>query len=275
MDWHYAENGQQAGPVSEEELLQLAQSGAVTPDTLIWHSGMDGWKPFREARPGLPPPLPSDAPKRMCASCNRSFPVTDLAIFGESPICAECKPAWTQRLRQGMTSTVTGYVRYAGFWIRGGALVIDGIITGAAMGIVFFLFFGGTFTALIRETARAGAQGSQPDPAAIADLMAPMMASMGLFQLLGLAASLTYYAWFLFRFGATPGKMAVGIKVVRPDGSPISVGQAIGRYFAHLLSAIILYVGFMMAGWDDQKRALHDRLADTRVIYKPSMPPGF
>jgi uncharacterized RDD family membrane protein YckC len=270
MDWHYAENGQQTGPVSEEKLLLLAQSGAVKPETLIWHSGMTDWKPFGEAGPVVPPPLPlpGGAQKRLCASCAHLFPVTDLAIYGESAICADCKPAWAQRLRQGMTATATGNLRYAGFWIRVGAHLIDSIILSAVFGSIFFLFFGGTFFEVIRQAAEAGRQGNQPDQAAIAALMAPMMSWIGLFQLLGLAASLAYYAFFWVRFGATPGKMAVGIKVVRPDGGPISVGQAIGRFFAYILSGIILYIGYMMAGWDDQKRALHDRLAETRVIYK-------
>lgn len=268
MDWHYAENGQQMGPVSEEQLLLLAQSGAVSRDTLIWHSGMTGWKPFGEAGPGAPPPLPDGAQNRLCASCGRIFATTNMAIYGESAICADCKPAWAQRLRQGMTSTAPGNLRYAGFWIRVGAHLIDGIILSTALGSVFFLFFGASFFAIIQQAAAAGARGGQPDPTEMAALMAPMMASMGLFQLVGLVVSLAYSAGFWLKFGATPGKMAVGIKVVRADGSPISVGQAIGRFFGYLLSSLILYIGYMMAGWDEQKRALHDRLAETRVIYK-------
>jgi uncharacterized RDD family membrane protein YckC len=270
MDWHYAENGQQIGPVSEEQLLQLAQSGAVQRETLIWRSGMTGWKPFGEAGPGAPPPLPGGAQNRLCASCGRMFATTDVAIYGESAVCADCKPAWSQRLRQGMTSTAPGGLRYAGFWIRVGAHLIDGIILSTVFGTVFFIFFGGTYMEIMRRAFEAGSQGNQLDPNEMAALIAPMMASIGLFEFLGLAASLAYYAFFWVRLGATPGKMAVGIRVVRPDGSPISVGQAIGRFFGYILSGLILYIGYMMAGWDDQKRALHDRLAETRVIYKQS-----
>ena len=105
-------------------------------------------------------------------------------------------------------------------------------------------------------------------PEAMNGFMMPIMASIWSFQLVALVAQVAYSAYFLVNFGATPGKMALGIKVIRVDGGPIQVGQAIGRYFAHMLSGIILYIGYMMAGWDDQKRALHDRLVDTRVIYK-------
>jgi uncharacterized RDD family membrane protein YckC len=60
--------------------------------------------------------------------------------------------------------------------------------------------------------------------------------------------------------------MALNLKVVRPDGSPLSLGRAFARYFAKVLSGLILGIGFIMAGFDSQKRALHDRLCDTRVI---------
>jgi len=270
VEWHYAENGRQLGPVSEEQLLQLTRTGVVTPDTLIWRAGMPEWKPFREAGPGLPPPLkPAFAvTERPCNSCGRLFAAGDLALFGETAICPECKPTWVQQLRQGMVTTVPGIHRYAGFWIRVVAQLIDGIITSTVLGAVFFMLYGASLFALIRQAADVSAQGGQPDPGAMVEMMAPIMTSIWSFQLLALAASLAYSVYFLVKFGATPGKMALGIKVIRADGGPIQVGQAIGRYFAHMLSGIILYIGYMMAGWDDQKRALHDRLVDTRVIYK-------
>jgi uncharacterized RDD family membrane protein YckC len=269
MDWHYADNGRQVGPVSEDQLLQLAQTGVVLPDTLVWHAGMPEWKAFREAGPGAPPPLkPAFVAQRACNSCGRMFPASDLALFGETAVCSDCKPAWIQRLRQGMTTTVPGMYRYAGFWIRVGAMLIDGLITSLVLGTVFFALYGGTFIELIRQSVEAGARGGEPDPNAMALMMAPMIATIWIFQLTAFAASLAYSVFFWVKYGATPGKMAVGIKVISADGGPLSVGQAIGRYFAHMLSGIILYIGYMMAGWDEQKRALHDRICETRVIYK-------
>ena len=270
MEWHYAENGRQLGPVSEEQLLQLTRTGVVTPDTLIWRAGMPEWKPFREAGPGLPPPLkPAFAvTERPCNSCGRLFAVGDLAMFGETAICTDCKPAWVQQFRQGMVTTVPGTYRYAGFWIRVVAQLIDSLITSTVLGAVFFMLYGSSLLAVIKQAADAGANGNQPDPAAMVELMTPIITSIWGFQFLAIGAGVAYSAYFLVKLGATPGKMAVGIKVIRADGGPIQVGQAIGRYFAWMLSAIILDIGYMMAGWDDQKRALHDRLVETRVIYK-------
>src|SRR5205085_5724862 len=137
------------------------------------------------------------------------------------------------------TSTAPAHFRYAGFWIRTGAIIIDGLITSLVLGTVFFVFYGAAFVEIFRQAAEAGRQGNQVDPAALA----PMFASIGVFQLFAFVASAAYSVFFVVKYGATPGKMAVGIKIVRPDGGPVPVGQAIGRYFAHMLSAIILYIG--------------------------------
>jgi uncharacterized RDD family membrane protein YckC len=75
-----------------------------------------------------------------------------------------------------------------------------------------------------------------------------------------------YETFFLAKLGATPGKMAVGVRVLSPEGKPISVSRSLGRYFAKILSSMILYIGFIMVGFDSEKRALHDYMANTRVI---------
>jgi uncharacterized RDD family membrane protein YckC len=60
--------------------------------------------------------------------------------------------------------------------------------------------------------------------------------------------------------------MALGLKIVTVSGERMSVARTIGRYFAHSLSGLILYIGYIMAAFDDQKRALHDHICSTRVI---------
>ncbi len=67
---------------------------------------------------------------------------------------------------------------------------------------------------------------------------------------------------------ATLGKMAVGIKVLNANSETISFPQAIGRYFSKIVSAIILLIGFIMAGFDSRKQALHDKMAGTFVVYE-------
>jgi uncharacterized RDD family membrane protein YckC len=73
--------------------------------------------------------------------------------------------------------------------------------------------------------------------------------------------------YFVSTRGATPGKLVLGLKIIRSDGGPISAGLALGRYLCYFLDEIILFIGFIMAGFDPEKRALHDRICDTRVIH--------
>jgi uncharacterized RDD family membrane protein YckC len=65
---------------------------------------------------------------------------------------------------------------------------------------------------------------------------------------------------------ATLGKKAVGIIVTDLDGNRISFGKALGRLFAKIISAIILYIGFFMAGFTEKKQGLHDMIAGTLVV---------
>jgi hypothetical protein len=65
---------------------------------------------------------------------------------------------------------------------------------------------------------------------------------------------------------ATPGKRAMGIKVVDFEGRRISAGRSAGRWFAAALSYLTLYIGFLMAAFTDRKMALHDMVASTRVV---------
>jgi uncharacterized RDD family membrane protein YckC len=73
----------------------------------------------------------------------------------------------------------------------------------------------------------------------------------------------------IFVWGQTPGKRLVKIRVINVNGSSkISLLDVIYREtLAKFLSGIIFYVGYLMAAFTDDKRALHDRLAGTRVVF--------
>jgi hypothetical protein len=81
MTWHYAAGGQQHGPIDDAELDRLIAAGAVTGDTLVWHAGLDGWRPLREARPAAlladaarrPPALQAAAPTRPRPDADAEF----------------------------------------------------------------------------------------------------------------------------------------------------------------------------------------------------------
>jgi uncharacterized RDD family membrane protein YckC len=83
-----------------------------------------------------------------------------------------------------------------------------------------------------------------------------------------LGIGVTYEVFFIGKYGATLGKMAVKIKVVRPDGGKVSYPQALGRYFAKMLSTFTCLIGYIIAFFDKEHRALHDHICKTRVVYK-------
>jgi len=64
----------------------------------------------------------------------------------------------------------------------------------------------------------------------------------------------------------TLGKLALGIKVTDMNGDRISFGRATGRYFGKIISGMIIYIGYIMAGLTEKKQALHDMMASCLVI---------
>lgn len=264
MDWYYALDGQQKGPVPQAELDRLVAAGTVGQETLVWHAGMPEWKPLRLATAAIPPLPPStpagagasfapplgSAPSAYCGSCGRTFPPEDLMQYGDSRICAECKPAFLQRLRQGVPLPTAR--RYAGFWIRFVAILIDGLILGAVSIITRLLFVA---PVVIRPLS-----GGNPFDGLFA-------AMFGVSSLVNLCVGIAYQVYFLTQHGATPGKLALGLKVITPDGGPISIGRAFGRYFGYWLDTLTLLIGYIIAAFDSEKRALHDYICGTRVVY--------
>jgi uncharacterized RDD family membrane protein YckC len=89
-----------------------------------------------------------------------------------------------------------------------------------------------------------------------------------LMALIQFGIGVAYETWFVGKFAATPGKMACKIKVVNADGSKVSYLKALGRYFAKMLSSLILFIGYIMVAFDSEKRGLHDHICNTRVIRK-------
>ena len=251
MNYYYALNGQQQGPISEAELDALVAAGTITADTLVWREGLANWQPYQEVRgaanqgAAAPPTMRVAAPPAaasgnqvLCSVCGGAFPVEDTIRYGTSIVCANCKPRFVQQLREG--SALAGTTEYASFGTRFGAKFLDGIILGIGGRILLF---------------------AVKDSNAL--LAAPILA-FG-FDFL---VRIIYNSIFLAKWGATPGKMACKIEVVNADGSKLSVGQAIGRSCAEILSGILCLAGYIMAAFDDEKRALHDRLAQTRVVKK-------
>ncbi len=76
-----------------------------------------------------------------------------------------------------------------------------------------------------------------------------------------------YCVTFWTLFGQTPGKWLLGLRVVGPDGGTVSVARALLRFAGYVLSAVPFYAGFLWVLVDPQRRAWHDRLSLTYVVY--------
>ena len=77
-----------------------------------------------------------------------------------------------------------------------------------------------------------------------------------------------YYTVGVSVFSTTVGKRALGLYVLRRDGSKVSGLRAFARHVASGLSALILFIGYLMIGFSSDKRGLHDHICDTVVVRK-------
>jgi len=83
---------------------------------------------------------------------------------------------------------------------------------------------------------------------------------------LGLVLNLAYFTFFHGTWGQTIGKMIFGLRVVRPDGQPLTYSRALVRTVGYFLSAIPFFLGFLWTGFSSDKRSWHDTLTDTIVV---------
>jgi uncharacterized RDD family membrane protein YckC len=189
-----------------------------------------------------------------CSQCRRPFPQSDVVQIAGNWVCAGCKPGYLSRVMASGGATSAQGWHYGGFWIRFGARMIDGFLLGivqASLALALFGTFGAQF---MPNVIRSEPQGLRVS-----------------FQILSYGIGFLYEVLFLHYRGATLGKMAVGLQVVRSNGESLGWGVCVARYFMSFVSALILLIGYIMAGFDSEKRALHDRVCDTRVVYKQSL----
>lgn len=130
-----------------------------------------------------------------------------------------------------------GSPRYAGFWRRAGASLLDSVI----FSVLFGLLLGGAYVD--------------------ADLMSfEGLVSNGLWLLV------TVFLWV--KFLGTPGKLLFDCQVVDADSfEPLTPGQAALRYLGYLASLLPLGLGFLWIAWDRRKQGFHDKIANSVVLY--------
>ena len=140
-----------------------------------------------------------------------------------------------------MASSWSSSPDYAGFWARAAAFLIDGLIAIVIAVPVMVVGFG------LREVS-----------------LDPAEHSWDLFGFLAVAAVVIGFWRYC---GATPGKLAVAVRIVdAATGEPPSTARLVLRFFAYFVSALPLYLGFLWVAVDRRKQGWHDKIARTIVI---------
>jgi uncharacterized RDD family membrane protein YckC len=149
--------------------------------------------------------------------------------------------------RQG-TTPIPG--EFASFWIRLGAHIIDNALSLVLLTVVAVIF-SIVIVAIYGDGAEDWAR-----------------ANSTTISIVEFVPIIAYYAYFSAGpWQATPGKRICGIYVIRTNGAPLDATYGAMRYLAYFLSALPLFLGFLMVLWSDERKALHDIVCGTRVVY--------
>lgn len=178
---------------------------------------------------------------RRCSRCGGTYCSDCLVDIQGRPFCAGCKTEQLMDVRSGVDRT---RFAYGGFWQRFGAYIIDYIIQLVPIYAIFGVLL--LITGL-------GSEG-EPSPWIFLGYIPAIL------------IPIVYEAVMLQMKSQTVGKMALRLKVVRPDGSRISAGQAWGRAVMRLVLGCLIIADYIPYFFTEEKTTLHDMVAGTRVI---------
>jgi uncharacterized RDD family membrane protein YckC len=148
-------------------------------------------------------------------------------------------------------------VRYAGFWIRCVASVIDTILVSLIVGPLLWKIYGSAYFQDYVDLlqGRIDLAADRPMFAGPADMLVSLV----------LPAIGIVIFWIARQ--ATPGKMALSLRIVDANThAPLSRVQAIVRYLGYYVSMLGLMLGFLWIAFDPRKQGWHDKMARTVVI---------
>lgn len=253
-NWYYADaQRQRQGPLAAEELIQRFRQGHLQLDTLVWREGLGEWQPLGAFNDEL---ALNDLPSEAIAATAATTPFRGHAKGVDSPYAP---PVASLAARPVVAAT--GNVVNAGFWKRVAASTLDGLLMGAV--VVLILVIGAAMLGIgMSSMAEDFAKG------AIGGLFI-----LGIY-VVPIILQAVYFTWMhASEYQATLGKLAVGIKVVRSDGTRLSTQRSLGRwaayFFMHLFTCgLTSLVSAFMVGLSLRKQGLHDLVADTLVVDK-------
>jgi uncharacterized RDD family membrane protein YckC/ribosomal protein L40E len=187
--------------------------------------------------------------KKICQGCRAVNDVT-------SQYCYKCGLKLPDEATFGVEAAVT-----VGFWRRLAAYIIDGIFIYIASDLILAVVL--FIVSLINPSFGKGFSVTNlllnPDTATL-----PTWYWWVLFG--ALIVDIAYWTIAVGWKGRTVGKLMLGIKVVRTDGSRVGYWRAFARFWSYYLCWLTFGVGFLVIAWNRRNRGLHDLICDTMVI---------
>ena len=264
MNWHYLENGETRGPVTQEEFVNLVKQGVITTETHLWAEGMADWKKYGDLIAGRKPaavaPVESATPEAAaaggslhiqhehvagerqatCSRCGSVGPASQLHLVGSSALCPKCQVGH-QRLGLGISAPM----EYANPFLRLAAFILDAIIFGVVFSVVMLVLNWGTITSRAQ----------------------PSFARLGVTFLFYVWWWLHYFIWRVSGCRATYGMKLLKISIVHETGGLISGWRAFGRNF--IFGLVLQFtggLGNLTVFFDQRRRTLQDMVCSTVVI---------
>ncbi|MEW6353733.1 MAG: RDD family protein [Pseudomonadota bacterium] len=141
--------------------------------------------------------------------------------------------------------------RYAGFWRRAAASLIDTLLLMPLLAIILYLLYGPAYFEWY-ATPHAPFE-SYGSGAVLVNQLLPI--------------ALIVFFWV--KFLGTPGKLLLDCYVVHAQtGKPLGAGRALLRYLGYYVSALPLMLGFLWVAWDKRKQGFHDKIANSVVVIR-------
>ena len=243
MKWFYIDTSitdgdRRQGPYTIDEIRNFVNEGKITDETLVWHSGETNWKAWKDFPEASEPPEPTEE----------------------------------ELLKQTIETLLQSKLnrkRYAGFFVRANAFVIDNIILSVIGAVILYIMSSAGSVDLNAVTEIARQISENPTSTELVS-KALELPGMSTFFTIWSVVQAIYFIVFHAVWGATPGKRLLHIHVEMANGEKLSWAFSIFRFIASIVTqaTLIFYgLGYLIVLVEPQKRALHDFIARTRVVH--------
>ena len=232
MKWFYIDTSitdgdRRQGPYSIDEIRDFVNEGKIKDETLVWHSGETNWKAWKDYPEASEPPEPTEE----------------------------------ELLKQTIETLLQSKLnrkRYAGFFVRANAFIIDNLILSVVGALFLYVM---SLAGMLDLNAVSEIVNQYIDNPASTELVSKALEIPGMsaFFTIWSFVQAVYFIVFLLR-----------IHVEMANGEKLSWAFSIFRFVASIVTqaTLIFYgLGYLIVLIDPQKRALHDFIAQTRVVH--------